>query len=122
MRVGIVGSRRFRNTKAVKDLVANLPEDAIVISGGCRGPDTWAVEAAKERGLRVIEHLPKYPMAGSAHWEYTNAYYARNLLIAQDSEVLHAFVAPDRKGGTENTIKHAEKLSIPIVIHELVRK
>ncbi len=32
--------------------------------------------------------------------------YARNKLIARDADVLIACVAEDRKGGTEDTIKH----------------
>lgn len=36
--------------------------------------------------------------------------YARNTLIAQDSDKLIACVAPDRKGGTEDTIKKFVKL------------
>jgi hypothetical protein len=31
-------------------------------------------------------------------------------LIAEDVDVLYAFVSPDRKGGTENTIDYARKL------------
>ncbi len=44
------------------------------------------------------------------------AYYARNKKIAENVDVLYAFVAPDRKGGTENTIGYAEKLGKEIHI------
>jgi hypothetical protein len=33
---------------------------------------------------------------------------------------VYAFVAPDRKGGTENTIKYAKELGVPVnIINEV---
>ena len=43
--------------------------------------------------------------SGSPYFSYAKANYERNTLIARDSDVLIAVVAPDRKGGTEDTIK-----------------
>jgi predicted Rossmann-fold nucleotide-binding protein len=100
----------------VETLVASLPEETIVISGGCRGVDSWAAEAARSRGMKVIEYLPDLPLNLSSHWEFTRAYHARNRQIAENSDVIYAFVAPDRKGGTENTIKHAKKLGIRVEV------
>jgi hypothetical protein len=37
--------------------------------------------------------------------DFARINYARNTLIAQDSDILIACVSPDRKGGTEDTIK-----------------
>ena len=51
-----------------------------MVSGGCHlgGVDVWAIDAAQQLGLRVIEFPPE------AHsWEY---YKARNILIAHNSE------------------------------------
>ena len=42
---------------------------------------------------------------------YAQINYARNTLIAQDSDVLIACVAADRKGGTEDTICKWKKLN-----------
>ncbi len=117
MRVGIVGSRKFGFPKIVKAFVVALPKDSIIISGGCSGPDTWAEEAARNVGLEVSIFLPDLPSKGSPRHKFTEAFYARNRLIVENSDILHAFVCPERKGGTEYTIKHAQKIGVPIVIH-----
>jgi len=114
-KVGIVGSRRRTDRESVIAVVNDLPDSTIIISGGCIGVDTWAVEAARARGLKYIVHWPKLK-DGMKRVEYTKAYYARNELIAIDSDVVVAFVAPDRKGGAENTIKWAKKHKTPVVL------
>ncbi len=115
MRFGFVGSRRRTDRKSVVDHVAALPSGSVVVSGGASGPDSWAVEAAKERGLETVEHLPK-KVRGATRWQATEAFYARNQLIVDDSDELIAFVSPDRKGGTEDTIRRAQKKGIPITL------
>lgn len=101
-------------------LVAALPADSVVVSGGCRGVDTWAAEAARAWGLEVVEHKPRFPATPNGrkmeYGEMVRAYYNRNLRIVQDADVVYAFVAPDRRGGTENTIKHAQRLGVKVVI------
>ena len=115
MKVGIVGSRRWNNRGMVEALVNELPENCTIISGGCRGVDSWAAEAARSRGLDVIEFLPDLPASGP-HWAYTKAYHARNRKIAENSDVIYAFVASDRRGGAENTIKHARDLGTRVEV------
>jgi predicted Rossmann fold nucleotide-binding protein DprA/Smf involved in DNA uptake len=97
-------------------LIASLAHDSVVVSGGCEGPDKWAEDAARAAGLEVTIFLPDLPPKGAPRHQFTEAYYARNRLIAENCDVLHAFVAPDRKGGTEYTIKHALKIKVPVVI------
>jgi len=116
LRVGIVGSRRWKDREAVVVLVNELPADSVVISGGCRGVDTWAATAARSRRLEVAEYLPDLPPSGSPIWAFTKAYHARNRQIVENSDVIFAFVAPDRRGGTENTIKHARELGVRVEI------
>jgi predicted Rossmann fold nucleotide-binding protein DprA/Smf involved in DNA uptake len=117
MKVGIAGSRERTDAKSVVDYIDSLGENDVVISGGCRGVDTWAEIAAKRRGLKTIVFLPEKPPKGAPKHEWTKAFYARNLQIAEACDVLVAFVSPKRKGGTENTINHAEKLGKPVIIN-----
>ncbi len=117
MRIAIVGSRKFKSKEKVVDLVNKLPQESIIVSGGCHGPDTWAEESAKQRGMDVIVYLPNMPNKGAPLYEFTKAYYARNREIVQNADILHAFVTPKRTGGTENAIKIAKKLNKNIVIH-----
>ena len=35
--IGIVGARKFRDKKAVKNLVASLGQDSIIVTSGCAG-------------------------------------------------------------------------------------
>nr|MBC8360928.1 hypothetical protein [Candidatus Desulfatibia profunda] len=116
MKIGIIGSRKRTDKQAVYDLVKMFSQNDIVVSGGCVGPDTWAEEAARSAELDVLIFLPALPHKGSPRHEFTKAFYARNRLIAENSDILYAFVSPDRKGGTEHTIKHAEKLGKKVFI------
>lgn len=97
------------------DFIATLPADAVVVSGGAAGPDTWAAEAAAARGLGLVVHMPDKTGA-KTRWEATERFYARNQKIVDDSDALVAFVAPDRKGGTEDTIRRAAAKGIPITL------
>ena len=112
---GIVGSRKRDCKSEVIKFINSLNTDDTVISGGAIGVDTWAELAAKERGLRTIIFRPDIKEC-KKRYEFTRAYYARNLKIAEACDILIAFVSPDRKGGTENTIAQAKKLGKEIVI------
>lgn len=129
MTIGIVGSRRRSTAEdfgkvlaAYQTVEAQRREhiaknsllyfDLQLVSGGCpQGGDAFAEEIAKTLGLTITIHYPrkrdvdkqllrKNPRAAMAQINY-----ARNQLIAQDADMLIACVAPDRKGGTEDTIK-----------------
>jgi predicted Rossmann fold nucleotide-binding protein DprA/Smf involved in DNA uptake len=115
MRYGIVGSRERSDRHSVESFVSGLSAGDTVISGGCRGVDTWAEECARGRGLEVIVLLPE-PTAGGGYYAKVREYHARNRRIAEACDVLVAFVSTARKGGTENTIAHARRAGKPVVI------
>jgi hypothetical protein len=111
MRVAIVGSRRRADRSAVEACVAELPKGSVVVSGGCRGVDRWAAEAARLRGLDVAEHKPELDAARS-RGEAARRYYERNQRVVDDCDRMIAFPAADRPngakgGGTEDTIRRA---------------
>jgi hypothetical protein len=115
MKIAIIGSRRRTDKNSVIKLVNSLPSDACVISGGCRGVDSWAVQRAKERGLKTIVFRPNLTNL-TDEWEVIRRFYARNKRIAEEADVIYAFVAPDRRGGTENTIKWAKQLNKKVIL------
>jgi predicted Rossmann fold nucleotide-binding protein DprA/Smf involved in DNA uptake len=120
MRYGIIGSRARTDKNNIIDLVNSLTTSDMIVSGGCSGPDTWAEEAARKKGIDVKVFLPDLPINKKSpryKFEKIDAFYARNRLIVENSDVVHAFVSPDRKGGTEYTIKYAQKMKIPVVVH-----
>ena len=114
MKVAIVGSRRRHCQDEVYALVDSLKDTDVVVSGGAVGPDSWAVERAKERGLFVkVFHarINRY-----SRFEVIKSFYERNKKIAEYADVVYAFVSPDRIGGTENTIKWAKKFGKKVVL------
>jgi hypothetical protein len=120
LKVGIVGARK-RNTPEDKEIIRKILEDRIkkgnnliLISGGCpRGADRFAEELAVEFNLEIIIHPPNVS-ANTQKWEYAQACFDRNTLIAQECDILLAL--PGETGGTWDTIKKARSLNKPVVI------
>lgn len=115
MRIAIVGSRSRSDPETVDRFVRALPPDSVIISGGALGPDTWAAASARRYGLPLVEHIPD--LSGvRGRGEATRRYYARNQKIAEDCDRLVALISHDRKGGTEDTIRRAERLGKPVTL------
>jgi hypothetical protein len=114
-RVAIVGSRRRTDKSAVEDEVARLADGTVVVSGGAKGPDSWAAEAAHTRGLEVKVHRPRR-VAVRSYGDAVRGYYARNQAIVDDCDWVIAFPAADRSGGTEDTIRRALRAGKPVHI------
>lgn len=120
IRVGIVGSRS-RNTPKDKNVIRKVLKKQIakgykihVVSGGCsRGADRFAEELAKELNLGISIHKPDVK-PNCERWEYAQAAYARNTLIANECNLLLA-VWDGVSGGTKDTIDKAEKQNKPII-------
>jgi len=102
--IGIVGSRRRHTVFDLHDVKKAFAEiykhgDKLV-SGGCpKGADRFAEIVAKEYEIPITIHHAEWKLLGRM------AGIARNGLIARDADVLIACVAPDRTGGTEDTIR-----------------
>lgn len=100
MKIAIVGSRDYRSQGNVADFVGGLPEDAIIVSGGARGVDSWAVEFA---GTRLTEVYP-------ADWDKwgRSAGFRRNQTIVDACDELYAFWDGLSKG-TLDSIQRAAR-------------
>ena len=113
--IGIVGSRKrdgqddyhaifneFKKWYKVGDKIC---------SGGCKkGGDRFAEIIAQKMNLteeneHLIIHRPKTVPKNSPRWMYAKVNYERNTTVAKDSDIIIATVSPDRKGGTEDTIR-----------------
>lgn len=114
--IAIIGTRR-RDTEADYKKVHNAflkiyQEEDSIVSGGCkRGGDRFAERIAKTASIPITIHYPDLSkldqqlMLINPRAAHARINYARNVLVAQDADIVLACVAPDRKGGTENTIK-----------------
>jgi hypothetical protein len=117
MNIGIIGSRKRTGRDDVIGLINALSDfiddDITLVSGGCKkGGDAFAEFIAESSGIPIIIHNPDeeeyYRLVADGvpkRVAYSRVAYARNGLIARDSDILIALVSPDRKGGTEDTIK-----------------
>jgi len=105
MTIGIVGSRRRDSIKDYDLVEAQFkllysPGDNRLVSGGCpKGGDQFAEMIATKYSIPILIHYAEWKKFGRS------AGFQRNGLIARDADVLIACVAPDRTGGTEDTIK-----------------
>lgn len=114
-KIGIVGSRKRIDKQTIIDIVNLLPKNYVVVSGGCRGVDTWAEIQAKKIGLKTIIFKPDLKDI-ECTGDMINRYYMRNKKIVEESDMILAFVNKERTGGTENTITWAKKLDVPVLV------
>jgi predicted Rossmann fold nucleotide-binding protein DprA/Smf involved in DNA uptake len=112
-RVAIVGSRNYAREDAVRSYVAALPAGTIVISGGARGVDTWAEDAAESCGLiRILVLAAWMTRIGTRDYR---AGKARNPIIVELAERVVAFW-DGRSPGTAHTIETARKAGKPVEV------
>lgn len=104
MKVGIVGSREFKNYELFSDAMKQYLSDiSWVVSGGAPGADSLAEKWAKENK----KMLTIYP----ADWFNLGkrAGYVRNTDIVKNSDMIVAFWDGKSKG-TKHTIGLAQKM------------
>lgn len=114
--IGIIGSRR-RDSKEDLELcrkeflnIYEEGEDSLV-SGGCpKGGDRFCQIFAKEYGIPIKIHYADWEKYGKS------AGFKRNTYIAEDADVIIAVASSDRTGGTEDTIKKAQKMGKKIIL------
>lgn len=113
--IGIVGTRRRDTAKdyqlTLKTFLDNYQKGDMIVSGGCpKGGDSFAEMIADYYDIPIKIHKAEWGRYGKS------AGFKRNVYIAQDCDILIAVVADDRKGGTEHTIREAEKLERSIIL------
>lgn len=109
--VAIIGSRDYGTPVNVERAVAWLCEHNPgwdLISGGARGPDTWAAQAARAKNVRVVELKPDWSIGRSAGMERNRA------IIAQADVVIASWNG--ESPGTANAIGHAQALKKQLLV------
>ena len=131
MKVAIIGSRMYENTRKIKDALFQLKQkfgdNLIIVSGGAKdGADKFARKYALEFGIKYKEfnpaHTTKNLYSAMSDNYYNKVYHVsqfhhRNMLIARDCDVMMAFIpnGADSKGSM-SAIKRAKKLNKKVTI------
>ena len=103
MIVAIVGSRNYPHLQRVRDYVASLPEDTIIVSGGAPGVDRVAVEEATKQGLKTVVYFADWDRYGK------KAGFLRNTTIVEECEKLVAFWDEESRGTKDSIVKAVDK-------------
>ncbi|MCT7992501.1 alpha-ketoglutarate-dependent dioxygenase AlkB [Laspinema olomoucense] len=146
--VAVIGSRKFRSAAwakgAITQFINALPGDCKIVSGGAKGADSYAEDAAIARGLPIIVHpanwvqTPKRDATGQIdpNWrpklipsdrriedsnERSNAGTERNKVIVDDCNCLYAFIVRGGSSGSEDATQYAalkDKHNLEMVFEE----
>lgn len=132
---GVVGSRAFTDKVLVRRVTERLLDSydwLWVVSGRSPGGgvDTFIREACEGLGAHMCPSPPVggvLPCYGESQFHFyervptaqnREAYFARNTLIARDSNILFALYAPGPKSrGTTDTVEKALRRPIPVHIY-----
>lgn len=109
MKVLIAGSRDYPRLDQVRKYVAEMPEDWTVISGGARGVDTEAADAAMMRNLGIELHPADWKTYGR------RAGVIRNAAMVDRADLVVVFW-DGKSRGSRNTIEHARHMCKPFVV------
>jgi hypothetical protein len=108
-RIAIVGSREYAATEKIEQFVWNLRPDTVIVSGGDRGVDRTAEQAARRRGLRTLIFRAEWTKYGK------RAGSMRNELIVDNADEVVAFW-DGWSPGTADTIRRARAARKPVRI------
>jgi hypothetical protein len=121
MKIGIVGSRRRKSLDDKNLILYELSKLTVteLVSGGCKiGADNFAEEISTELNIPIKIFYPKITN-NMSYYQRVECYFSRNKEISEYSDILIAVVSNDRTGGTENTIKHFNRLKKRLILLEV---
>ena len=131
MKVAIIGSRQYENTRKIKETLFELKkkfsDDLIIVSGGAKdGADKFARKFALEFGIKYKEFNPAhttknlYSAMSDNYYDKTyhvSQFHHRNMLLARDCDVMMAFIPNGIESkGSMSAIKNAKKFNKPVTI------
>lgn len=92
-----------KGTKLLRLNMDQMPDDWGIVSGGAKGPDSWAAAYAEEQGRELVVYEAEWDKYGKG------AGHRRNKLIAKHADSCLVFWDGESKG-TGGFIKEAYKL------------
>lgn len=113
----ICGSRNWTDRESIREYIEQLPNDSIIITGGCRGVDKIAEHEAKRKGLEVIVFMADWKKYGRSAGPIRN----ERMLVEGKPNCVVAFHNDFEKSkGTLDMITRTVKADkIPIEIYNL---
>lgn len=109
MKLAIIGSRTCPPVD-IEAYLKYIPDT--IVSEGAKGADTYAIEFAKKKGLKLIEYFPNYEKYGKG------APLERNKLIVDECDCVLAFWDGTSRG-TKFTLDYAKEKNKPIKIIQI---
>jgi hypothetical protein len=110
-RIAIVGSRDYPHLADVAAYVNTLPMNTVIVSGGAKGVDLAAENAAKARRMKTVIFLPDWDTHGKA------AGFIRNQDIVAACDRLVAF-SHNGSRGTANSIRLARQAGKQVTVYD----
>lgn len=118
MKVAIIGSREFpeqQGRRAIRALLRSLHANVSVVSGGARGPDTWAEEEAFLLGIPVeVFRADWYPVERLGEFD-KGAGFKRNRQIIDAADYVVALWDTTSRG-TAHSIELAQRAGKPVLV------
>ena len=113
--VGIVGSRDFPKPEAVWEFVKRLDPETTIVSGGARGVDKAAENAARVHLAQPpVVYLPDPALPMPARFFARNSDIIRH--VFRNRGIVFAFILePAKTGGTQDSLNKCDKLGVPWV-------
>jgi hypothetical protein len=91
-------------------------ETSARLVGGSFIPGYTIYAETTHRSWRIWLNHPLLPRWRRSQGAITRRYHARNQQIVDAADEVFALVAPDRRGGTEDTMRRAERKGIRVTI------
>lgn len=125
--VAIVGSRTFPNCDVVRRFVHRLRPGTLVISGGARGVDAAAEEAARERGDLPPPLILRPRKETIERDGFAAAALERNVEIVRQVQdrggiVVAFLVVPATTGGTQYTLRKCKVYTVPAMVYRMSKE
>ena len=111
VRALVYGSRTWPDRTVIREFIASLPSDAVVIHGGADGADSIAGQAAEMRGLQVVVYRALWFAHGRAAGPIRN-----QRMVEANPTIARGYRRGFRSPGTDDISRRLLKAGIPVKV------